>query len=408
MKQRNIFDKLVSILGFMPVLLISGARQTGKTTLTKLLTEKNGYEYYSFDDSLTLANASKDPAGWIQSITKPVVIDEVQRIPEIFLSIKYDVDKNRNPGRYILTGSAYPLLLPRLGDSLAGRMGIAKLYPFSQGEIRGKKEQFIDSIFSSSFSARSFNPISSDEYFDLLCKGGFPTISTSSSYEDIDVWLTAYLQTMLERDVRDIANIEGIRDFPRLYNLLAARSSTLLNMAEVSRSIGMPSATVSRYIRLLEVLFFIFLVPSWHSNRGKRIVKAPKLHLCDTAILTQLLNASPKQLQNDPSLCGKILETFIFNELQKQQSWSSTKFNIFHFRDGDKEVDFVLEKSDGTIIGIEVKNARSPIGNASKGLHYLKSIAKEKFFRGIVLHLGEQIQCVDDIWYVPIQALWEL
>lgn len=408
MLRRYIQQELASYLKIMPVVLLTGARQSGKTTIARSIEKEKGYSWVTFDDELSLANAARDPSGWLSGVQKPVVIDEVQRLPEIFLSIKRDVDQNRQVGRYLLTGSANPLFLPRVGDSLAGRMGIVPLFPFSQVEIKQGSGIILSHLFQEEIPRISLPPFSKKDLYPLFLQGGFPTVQSFTDLQDTRRWISSYLQTMLERDVRDIANIEGLRDFPRLFRLLATRSGNLLNTSDLSRTLGMVNMTVHRYLRLLEALYFVYLLPAWYSNLGKRMIKSPKLHLCDTGIMAQLLDIDTNRLQQNDALTGQFLETFVFTELLKQKSWSSTPFELYHFRDGDREVDFVLEKDDGSIIGIEVKSARHLTGDDLKGLHHLKELAKSRFKRGIVLHLGESIeQMAPDMWSFPIQALWQ-
>ncbi len=406
MFERHIKEEIESFLEFMPVTLITGARQTGKTTLVESIAKKRGFSFYTFDDEFSLSNARRDPSGWLISLPKPAIIDEVQRLPEIFLPMKKDVDENRKPGRFLLTGSANPLLLPKLGDSLAGRMGIVTMYPFSQGELRRTKEIFISYIFGKNIVSSKLDPI--EDLFEILLRGGFPTVQFLEM-QNVNRWVHSYLQTIMERDVRDLSNVEGLKEFPKLFQLLATRSAQFLNVADISRSLGMVNVTVNRYIRLLETLFFIYLLPAWYTNLGKRIIKAPKLHLCDTAILSQLLGVDRNRLEKDSHLMGQFLESFIFSEIQKLRSWSSIQFDIYHFRDGDFEVDLVLEKPDQTIVGIEVKNTRTIHGDDLKGLRYLKKLSKNRFKRGIILHPGTQIEPLgDDLWAFPIQAIWSL
>ncbi|MBI3211450.1 MAG: ATP-binding protein [Simkania negevensis] len=407
MLKRHITQELVAYLKIMPVVLVTGARQTGKTTLLEFIAGEWGFAFVSLDDELSLTNAKRDPSGWLASLSKPLIIDEVQRVPEIFLSIKRDVDQNRHPGRYLLSGSANPLLLPRLGDSLTGRMGIVNMLPFSQGELKGKRETFIEHIFGSELSFENFEPLILDELHTIFLRGGFPSVQSLKEKRDVNRWISSYLQTMMERDVRDIANIEGLREFPRLFKLLATRSGKLLNISEFARSLGMVSMSLHRYIRLLEALYFIYLLPAYFTNEGKRLIKSPKAHLCDTAMMAQLREVDEKQLKNDPSLSGEFLESFVFSELLKQKSWSNIPFEIYHFRDGDYEVDFVLERQDGSIIGIEVKSARLITSQDLRGLSHLKSLSKNRFKRGIVLHLGSQMETFSENLYgLPIQALW--
>jgi len=405
MLERHIKNELQEYLNIMPVVLLSGARQTGKTTLAKSL--RPSYQYVTFDDDMILSNAKRDPAGWLSQMPKPIILDEIQRVPEIFLAIKKDVDENREAGRYLLTGSANPLLLPNLSDSLAGRMGIVNLYPFSQGELLGKKEKFIDKIFSSKIEFQEYDNFSFEELYEIYFKGGFPPVQLLNTEKDVSRWILSYLQTIMSKDIRDITNIEKLSELPNLFKLLATRSSMLINFADLSRSLGMVNMTLRRYLRLLEILFFVYLLPPWFSNMGKRITKSPKLHLCDIAMLKYLLDVDKNRLIKNPTYTGPFLENFVFTEFLKQKSWNDFNFDIFHFRDGNHEVDFVLEKQDGTIIGIEVKSAKTLQKKDFSGLLYLKKIAKEKFKRGIILHLGNQIQPVfENIWAMPIQSLW--
>lgn len=408
MLKRHIEKELRAYLNLMPVVLITGARQTGKTTLIESIAKERSLPIVSFDDEFSLSNALRDPFGWLSNLPKPIVIDEIQRVPELFLSIKKDVDQNREPGRYLLTGSANPLSLPRLGDSLAGRMGIVPMFPFSQGEIHGSMETFIPSIFAKTFSFKTVKAYLDKDLRQIILRGGFPPVQRLPDLNDVNRWVRSYLQTIMERDVRDLSNIEGIKEFPRLFKLLATRSAQLLNVSELSRSLGMVNMTLSRYLRILEILYFIYLLPPWHSNLGKRMIKSPKIHVCDSAILSQLLGIDEKRLVEDPILSGHFLESFIFSELLKQKSWAPFPLEIYHFRDGDNEVDFVLEKPDGTIVGIEVKSAHKIRADDLKGLKYLKNISKNHFLRGIILHPGHQIEFLgDDLWAVPVQALWE-
>lgn len=406
MYQRFVADEIEGSLNLFPVSLITGARQSGKTTLAKSIAAKKGYHYITFDDSFTLVNAQNDPSGWLEAQKKPLIIDEVQRVPEIFLPIKKDVDENRIAGRYLLTGSANPLLLPKLGDSLAGRMGITHIYPFAQSELRGKKAHFLETIFSNTLSAHRFEHLPFETLCDIMIKGGFPSIQSLASEKDRNRWMSAYLQTIMQKDVRDLANIEGIKDFPRLFRLLATRTGTLLNGAEISRSLGMVNATLHRYLRLLETLFFIHFLPAWYTNLGKRIVKSPKLHLCDMGIVAQLLEINRNRLLNHPTLKGQFLESFVFTELQKLMSWSEIQFELYHFRDGNYEVDFVLERADGTIIGIEIKNGQTIHSDDIRGLKHLQKLSPQ-FKRGVILHAGNEVQPVEkEIWAMPIQSLW--
>ncbi|HEX4839874.1 MAG TPA: ATP-binding protein [Rhabdochlamydiaceae bacterium] len=405
MYKRHVRTELEKHLKIFPAVLLTGARQTGKTTLVEEVAQSKGYHFVTLDDDIALSSAIRDPAGWLASLPKPVIIDEIQRAPEIFLPMKLDIDKNRKPGRYLLTGSSNPFLSPDLADSLAGRMGILNLYPLSQGELHGSEETFINKVFANSFEIEKVQPLTN--LIEILLQGGFPPVQSLDGASDVQRWFKSYLQTMLERDIVDISNIEGLREIPRLLQLLATRSSMILNAADLSRTLGMVTMTLSRYMSLLEAIFFIHYLPGWYSNLGKRITKSSKLHLCDTAMMAQLMDVNATRLQKDSALMGHFLETFAFNELHKQNSWLASSCKLFHFRDGDYAVDLVLEKPDQSIVGIEVKTSRSLHADDLKGLRHLQKIAGNHFKRGIVLHQGTNIEFLgDDLWACPIQILW--
>ncbi len=407
MHNRFVKKELEALLKIMPVVFLTGARQSGKTTLVEEIAKERKIPFLTFDDPMVLSQARKDPSGWLESLEKPIILDEVQRAPEIFLPMKRDVDLNRHPGRYILTGSANPLLLPKIGDSLAGRMGILTMYPFSQGEIRKREEIFISTVFEKEIKSKKLTTLSRKEWASILLKGGYPPLQPLKREEDRHRWIRAYLQTMLGKDVRDLANIEGTREFPRLLKLLATRSSMILNGADLSRTMGMVNMTVNRYLRLLETLYFVYQLPAWFHNRGKRIAKSPKIFLQDTAILANLLEINEKKLCDDPMLMGQFLETFVACEVLKQKSWSPIPFELHHFRDGGYEVDLVLERQDGTLIGIEVKSAKTLQSQDLRGLRHLKKLGGAHFHRGIILHMGESIQRLEEgIWAMPLESLF--
>jgi uncharacterized protein len=394
---------------FFPVVVLTGARQTGKTTLVQALARENGYAYTTFDDLSILRAAQEDPIGFLRRQPKPLILDEVQRVPELFLPLKQIVDEEQVVGQFLLTGSANPLLLPKLGDSLAGRMGILQMFPFSQGELLGKKEEFISWIFSPIFEARLFSKLNFEEFWLQIYKGGFPRVQYLKNETEIPIWIGSYLQSMLDRDIRDLSQIDGLQYFPDLFRLLATRSASLLNGSDIARTLKFSTSSIHRYLTLLETLFFIFRGPAWFSNRGKRITKSPKIYICDTGILCYLLKIDLTQFRTDPSLFGFILETFVASELLKQASWAEEKIEQHHFREGTQEVDIVLEQRDGTIVGIEVKSSATVRSTDFNGLKRLKELSSKKFLRGIILYTGSSvIPFGDDLWAVPMTALWEV
>ncbi len=406
MFKRNIRSKLEKGLQRSPVILLTGARQTGKTTLMKQIGKEQEYHYVTFDDIRFLSAAQTDPIGFIEGLKKPVILDEVQRVPEIFLTIKHDVDENRHPGRYALTGSANPMLIPRLGDSLAGRMEIFNLFPLSQGELLGRHELFIDTIFNQQIPNVSEKLVKSDLYTKMNI-GGYPMV------QDIDAiaresWFNSYITTLLQRDVKDIANIVGLSELPMLLKLLATRAGNLLNVAELSRTSGISMTTLHRYLTILQALFLLDFQLPWSSNLGKRLVKAPKINLVDGGILSFLLGIDITSERLDGRILGPIVENFVVSELHKQITWSQTRVKLFHSRTVTGiEVDVLLEDAAGRIVCIEIKNSSTVTAQDFKGLKYMEELVGNKFVQGIVLYMGEQhVPFGSRMHALPMNVLW--
>ncbi len=405
---RNLFPRILDAMSTSLVVLLTGARQTGKTTLMELIAQEKGYNYSTFDDIRTLAAAKADPIGFISDLKKPIILDEVQRVPEIFLPIKQDVDKHKKAGRYILTGSANPLLVPHLSDSLAGRMEILNLWPLSQGEFRGIQEKFIDRLFSTSFDDFYCEPLDKHALIKILIHGGYPAMQKFENETKINLWCSSYLTTILQRDVQDLAKIEGLSHLPNLMSLLSSRASGLLNVAELSRTSGIPTTTLHRYMQLLQTLFLVILAPAWSANLGKRLSRAPKTYLVDAGLLAYLIGANHKRLIADSKMNGGFLENFIVGELYKQATWCDLRIRIFHYRtsQGSFEVDIVLEDAEGRIVGIEVKSSETIHTGDFKGLKNLQETAGKKFVRGIVLYPGPRLPFGKDLYALPISSLW--
>ncbi len=408
MFQRNLFSHILDAITTSFVVLLTGARQTGKTTLMEILAQEHGYNYSTFDDIRTLAAAKEDPIGFIADLKKPTIIDEVQRVPEIFLPIKQDVDKHKKAGRYVLTGSANPLLIPHLSDSLAGRMEILNLWPLSQGELHGIREIFIDRLFSDSFEHFDCDPLSKNSLAEIVVRGGYPAMQQVKSETQVNSWCNSYLTTILQKDVQELAKIEGLSQLPNLMSLLACRSSGLLNVAELSRTSGISTTTLHRYLQLLQTLFLVVLTPAWSTNLNKRLVRSPKTYLADTGLLAYLIGASQKRLITDTRLNGGFLENFITGEFYKQATWSNTRVRVFHYRtsQGNFEVDIVLEDAEGRIVGIEVKSSETIQASDFKGLKNLQETAGKKFIRGILLYPGPRLPFGKNLYAMPISSLW--
>lgn len=387
MLPRTIRNFALEALEDSPVTLINGARQTGKSTLAQML--RPNRNYLTLDDPAVLAAALADPFGFIAGQTGKVCLDEIQRAPGLFLAIKAAVDKNRTAGRFLLTGSANVLLLPEMADSLAGRMEIIELWPLAQTEINNHEFDLIERLYSGDF-ANSYS-FDRDDFIERLLKGGFPEVLTRNSERRREAWFDSYLLTILQRDVRDLANIEGLSELPKLMQLLAARNGSLLNISELSRTSGIAQTTLRRYLSLLETLFLIRQVPAWSSNLGKRLQKSPKLFLSDYGMTAHLQGVTHSAIQNSHGLPGDLVESFVHAELAKHQTWAEQRTQLMHYRTTTgMEVDFVLENRRKELVGIEVKAAATISKKDFNGLRHLRETTPQQFKRGILLYTGEQ------------------
>jgi predicted AAA+ superfamily ATPase len=400
-------EKLTAGLSRTPVVLLHGARQTGKTSLARHVAEGS---YITLDDPVMLTAARNDPAGFVAHTRGPVILDEVQRAPELFAAIKPEVDRQRQPGRFLLTSSANILLIPKVSELQAtGQMETLTLRPLSQGEIAGEPEGFIDRVFAQT----PLRP--SGEAHDLTVRmlaGGYPP---ARELTDLDrrAWFSEYVTTVL-RDVYEMARIDALA-LRRLLALLAARAGGLVNFAELARSVAMPKTTVKRYFELLEAAFLVQCLPAWSStDPGRRLIMAPKLFLGDTGMAACLLGLNEERLEQDAQLRGALLENFVAAELLKQSGWSRRDVHVFHLRTaGGQQVGFVLEEVGGKIIGIEVKASATIARRDFNGLRALAEMAGTKFHRGIILYAGRDstgrsaVSSDPHLCALPVSALWE-
>ncbi|HLQ25476.1 MAG TPA: ATP-binding protein [Acidiferrobacterales bacterium] len=409
MYPRYLQKRLEAALADTPVVLLTGARQTGKSTLAQAYAAAKGAVYVTFDDPNVLA-AAKDTVGFIKSLGERAVIDEVQRAPWLFTAVKLTVDRNRRPGRFLFTGSANVLLVPQVSDSLAGRMEILQLWPLSQGEIYGRKERFIDVLFGNhDWSLRPQEP-QDDDIPELLVRGGYPEMIGRVESTRREAWLVAYLRTLIERDVRDLANIEGLVEMPRLLALLAARTGALMNLAEVSRAVGIPHTTLKRYLTLLQATFILTPLPGWSGNLGKRLIKAPKVHFPDSAMAAYLARYDAQRLAEDRGFLGHLLETFAVAELRKQAGWAKHNVDFYYYRTSTgQEVDIVMEDRRGRLAGIEIKASATLDTKDFAGLKAFADTAGKRFVGGILLYTGSDVLPFGKKLYaMPVSALWRV
>ena len=401
--------RLTDALEDTPAVLLHGPRQCGKTTLARMVGDDRGYVYFNFDDNAVLAAAQTDPAGFVFDLPDRTILDEVQHAPWLFTALKTAIDRRRTPGRFILTGSANVLLLPRLADSLAGRMGIVRLHPLSQAELARRKCHFLDRIFGAEFKTKTYERLGA-ALADRIAAGGYPAALARTTPRRRTAWYRDYIETLVQRDVRELARIGALDALPRLLALAAGQTARLLNVSDLASPFQLSRPTIRDYITLLERVFLLESLSPWHSNRLSRLVKTPKLHLGDTGVACALLGLDAESLNRDRSMLGQLLETFVLQELRRQASWNEASITFHHFRDRDgAEVDIVLERGAHEVAGIEVKAAATVTASDFRGLRKLKEAAGKRFTSGVVLYDGEaSVGFGEGFNAVPMRLLWEI
>jgi len=400
--------RLVEALGDTPAVLIHGPRQCGKTTLAQAVGERLGYSYFSLDDQVTREAARADPIGFVGDLPERTTLDEVQRVPDLFTSLKTVIDRKRTPGRFLLTGSSNVMLMPTLSDSLAGRVGILHLHPLAQAERARHDARFLDRLFGGEFPPRTANRLGG-ALAERVVAGGYPPALNRPSPRRRAAWHRDYVEALVQRDVRDLARIASLDVLPRLLALASAQTARLINVSDLASPFQLSRPTIRDYVTLLERLFLLERLTPWHSNRLSRLIKTPKLHMGDTGVAAALLGIDADALRADRTVLGQLLETFVYQELRRQASWQEDAYRFHHFRDKDgAEVDIVLERSTGHLAGVEVKASATVTGSDFRGLRRLQAAAGERFTAGIVLYDGETgVGFGDGLHAVPLRNLWE-
>jgi predicted AAA+ superfamily ATPase len=385
--------------------MVTGPRQSGKTTLVRELI-KGERRYVTLDDDTPLEAALSDPVGFIRGLDQ-AIIDEIQRAPELLRAIKMSVDKDRRPGRFLLTGSANVLALPQVSESLAGRMEIVDLLPLSPAEIRGDRPQFLQQAFEGRPTEPRHSLIGDDLVHTVLT-GGYPEMIRRRDEKRRQSWARNYLSTLVRRDVSDIADVEKQQGMARMFRILAHHSAKLTNFSQVGGQVGLDDKTARRYVLILEQLFIVRRLEPWFRNRIKRLVKTPKLHFLDSGLLAASLGATLERVEKDRSIFGRLLETFVFSEVLRQSGWFPETCDLYHFRDKDQnEVDIVAEDLVGGVVGIEVKASATVRAGDFKGLRKLADAAGKDFRIGLVLYDGDRVFSFGDrLFAAPVSCLW--
>ena len=413
MIKRKLEPIILEMLDNFRIVAINGPRQSGKTTLVKLIAKNKNIIYYTFDDEDVYNTAKLDPNGFISYISKDnVVIDEVQMIPELIPSIKMQVDEVNKKGMFLLTGSSDMFKNSKIKESLAGRMVSFNLYPLSYAEINNRDTNIIDKLFSDDFNYFDidFTSISNQYFTEAVINGGYPeiyTLSTKAKY----AWYESYIKSRITKDVQSIGDVDinQIVSLAKLLQLLAGQISSLVNYKNIADKIKISDKTVRKYIEILEALYIIKLVPAYANNQLKRVVKSPKVHFIDSGLASYLLNVDANgAMVKQGELYGDIVESFVYSELIKHKSTADKRVNIYHFRDQQKkEVDFVLESTDSKIVAIEVKSGSNIKKEYFKGLVALADTVKGKDFKGIILYGGDKIIPYKienyQFWVIPLK-----
>lgn len=389
--------------------LVTGPRQCGKSTLVRAIGKQRAATWRSLDSAATRQAAFADPTEFVRAAGL-MVIDEVQRVPELLLAIKEEVDTNPMPGRYLLTGSARVLGLKALPDTLAGRIETIELWPFSQGEIDSVTDSFIDAAFEQGAAIDHTSRVDRPEYIERIVRGGFPEAVERSNPRRRERFFDAYVGDLVARDVSQLSEIEKVPELRRLLRLLAARSGQLLVGNALSTHMRLSARSIHRYLALLAQVFLIKRIPAWSRNLSARAIGTPKLAFVDSGVAANLLGADARSLIRPGGPLGPLMEGFVLMELQRQLTWSTERAELFHYRTKDKtEVDAVLENRRGKVVAIEVKASSTVRAEDFAGLRHLQERLGGDFVVGMVLYTGSHtLPFGPRLRAVPISALWQV
>lgn len=406
---RPVATSLKAALRDTPVVCLLGPRQSGKSTLARTLGPR--YAYVTFDDAATLAFAQADPSGFVAALPARAILDEIQRVPELLRTIKLSVDRDRRPGRFVLTGSANLLLLPRLGDSLAGRMEVVQLQPLTAAEQARAPGGFLAALLGGRLRP-AIAPASGHAPLELagrVVAGGFPE-AVSRSAVRARSWHREYLRTLLERDVREVARVRDVAAVGRMLEMLALRTGELLNVSSLGNDLGLRRETVEHYLAVCERLYLVRRLPSWHRNQSSRLIKSPKVHMLDSGLAATLTGLTAADWSTQRDRFGHLLESFVVQQLVAQSGWTDPDLRFWHYRDKDLvEVDLVITRGRQAW-GVEVKSAVTATPADGQGLRRLAEQCGTDYRGGVLLYAGDSAFGLGDgrNLAMPLARLWEM
>jgi predicted AAA+ superfamily ATPase len=405
--ERRIRPLVLEALRDSRIVPVSGARQVGKTTLTtEIAAADRPMRSLTLDDALTRDAAERDPAGFIAGLDGPVLIDEIQHVPELLLEIKKTVDRDPTPGRFLLTGSADVLSSKRVIDALTGRIDRIRMWPLAQTEITGGALNVIDELFAGRAPQVSGVPVGHQAFSSIIAEGGYPDARVRAAGRR-PRWFENYIDTALDRDLREIADARRIDDMGRLLRLLATQSANLLSYRAAGERLQMHHDTVQSYVTLLEQMFLVQRLPAWRPGLGAREAARPKAYVCDPGLLAFLLGADVERIEHDDQVIGKACETLVAVELLKHASWAQHDVRLHHYQRERGDIDLVLEDRAGNVAAVEVKAKASITARDWRSLTVLRDARGPRFKSGIVIYSGEQtVPLGDRLWAVPYAGLW--
>lgn len=411
--ERGVRGPAAEFLQALRVVVLNGPRQAGKTTLMHQLRTVSGGEFRSLDDETHLVAATRDPVGYLDTDARPLFVDEVQRVGDpLVRAVKAAVDGDPRPGRFVLAGSTRFLSEPSLGESLAGRAGIVTVLPFTQGELQGAPESFLDRAFAGPDHGREHRgeSLSRDDYLERIVRGGFREPASLPGARARRAWFANYANAVVERDLREMARVNQPSAADSVLRGLAALSGQLLVTSALAEKAGLQRATVERYVGLLEAVFLVHRLQPWSRNPLTRAVRHPKTYCIDSGLHCHLLGADLSSLARpDSPHVGSVIETFVVNELARQATWSETPVRLMHYRspDGRTEVDTIVESDDGRFLAIEVKAAQSINERDTRHLVALARRHPESFVHGFLFYLGRHMVGLGDgLTALPLSSLW--